>query len=58
MEYQVHKTAPKNTVKNTKHLKIQHLSNNPKKYNSCEQYPRNTDFRNLKPKKYSAHPCL
>ena len=38
----------KNTVENMKHLKIHHLFGNPKI----------TDFRNSKPKKYPADPCL
>ena len=45
------------SVKNVKHLKIQHLFDNPKKYSSYDQYPKNTDFPNLKPKKYSPDPC-
>ena len=45
------KLDPKNTVENINHLKIQHLSNSPKKYGSCDQYPKmkSTDFQNLNP---------
>ena len=46
------KLDPKNTVKNIKHLRIQHLFNNPKRYSSCDQYPKKvTNFRNSDPKK-------
>ena len=35
-----------------KHLKIQHLSNNPKNTAAVTSTPKNTDFRNSKPQKY------
>ena len=47
------KLDPKNTVKNMKHLKIQHLSNNPKNTAAVSCTPKNTDFRNWKPIKYT-----
>ena len=47
----VNRIEPKNTVEGIKHLKIQHLFENPKKYASHDQYPKNTDFQNSKPKK-------
>ena len=31
-----------------KHLKIQHLSNNPKKYSSCHEYPKKYRFSKFK----------
>ena len=34
-----------------KHLKIQHLSNNPKNTAAVTSTQKNTDFRNSKPKK-------
>ena len=34
-----------------KHLRIQHLFNNPKKYSSCDQYPKNYKFSKFKTQK-------
>ena len=41
LKHLVNKTGPKkNTVENMKHFKIQLLFNSPKKYSSCDQYPK------------------
>ena len=50
-EASVEGIGPENTVEDIKHLKIQYLFDNPKKYSSFDQYPKNTDFRNSKPPK-------
>ena len=53
------KLDPKSTVKNMKHLKIQHLSNNPKKIQQLRAVPKKIQiFQIQNPKKYSADPCL
>ena len=52
------KLDSKNTVENIKHFKIQLLFCNPKNTADVTSTQKNTDFRNSKPKKYSADPCL
>ena len=48
------KLDPKNTVKNMKHLRIEHLFNNPKKFSNCDQHPKKMQiFEIQNPKKYS-----
>ena len=49
LKYLVTTSGPKNTVENFKHLKIQHLTT--QKIQHLDQYPQNTDFLDLKPKK-------
>ena len=44
----MNRIGPKNNIEDIKHLKIQHLFKNSK----------NTDFKNLKWKKYTVDPCL
>ena len=51
-KYLVNKTGPKNTVENMKHLKVQHLSESPKKYDSYDQYPKEYRFSEFKAQKY------
>ena len=54
----MNRIGPKNTVEDIKHLKIQHLFDNPKNTAALTSTQKNTDFRNSKPKKYSANPCM
>ena len=48
----------KNIVENMKHFKIQLLFNNPKRYSSCDQYPKKYRFLKFNTQKYSSDSCL
>ena len=52
------KLNPKDTVENVKHLKIQHLFDNPKNTESMTSSQKNTDFPNSKPTKILCLPLL
>ena len=59
LKYVVNRIGPQNTIEDIKHLKIQHLIENPKKIQQLRPVPKKIQiFEIQNPQKYSVDPCL